>query len=84
MIYVLLVLDQKWSMRARLKKLNWIAVRVFQLDLFAAGTSFHFVEEMQPSFFERRNTSRKVGDLKDYAVPSAWLLLATARHWSRP
>src|SRR6185312_2235422 len=65
------------------KQLNRIAVWILQLDLLAARTGLHLVPEMQPSLFQRFNSSGQVFDLQNYSIPSTRLLLTTVRHGTR-
>jgi hypothetical protein len=38
-------------MASRLEQLNRIAVRIFNLNLFAAGADFHFISKTQTRVF---------------------------------
>ena len=65
-----------------LEQFNRIAVRIFQLDLLAAGTHFHLIAKPEPGLFQCCDMSGKIGNLKDHPVPSPGLLVMTT--WHRP
>ena len=63
-----------------LEKLDRIAVRIFELNLPAAGTRFHRVAQMQPGSPERLDACRKVGHAEDDSIPSTGLLPPAVGH----
>jgi hypothetical protein len=63
-----------------LEELDRIAVRIFQLNLLTARTDLHRVAERQSGLFQPVNLCGEIGDLKDDAVPSARLLMASIWH----
>jgi hypothetical protein len=69
------------QLASRLEQLDRIAVRIFQLDLFAARAYFHLIAKMKPSLLQRLNPRRKIGNVQDHPVPAPGLLLATIWHW---
>src|SRR5687768_7723718 len=64
----------------RLKQFDWVAVRIFQLDLLSARTRLHFISEVKTGLFQAFNPSRQVINLQNHSVPSAGLLLSTVGH----
>ncbi len=66
-----------------LEQLQRVAVRIIDLDLFAAGPYFHVVAEVQTSTSQLIDSSGQVLDLKDDSIPSSWLLMAAIGHWPR-
>src|SRR5829696_3350058 len=60
----------------RLEQLDWVAVGIFKLDLFAAGTGFNLIAESQAGFFQFRNARRQVINFEGKPVPAAALLFA--------
>src|SRR5438477_5459845 len=70
------------SMGSRLEQLNRVAVRIFNLNLFAARANFHFISETQTRLFEVSNLRTQILHLKQHTVPPAGLLLTAVGHWS--
>src|SRR6516225_9567104 len=68
----------------QLEQLNRIAVRIFNLNLFAAGAYLHFISKTQTGLFQVSDARRQILHVKEYTVPSAGLLLTAIRHWSGP
>src|SRR2546425_7942844 len=64
----------------RFKQFDRIACRVVEQDLLAPHAGDDVVSEMGSSLAQRRDFTREVVDLKLYAVPAAWLGLATIGH----
>ena len=62
-------------MGSRLEQLNRIAIRIFDLNLFAAWAYLHFISKMEIRLFQVGNTRRQILHLKKHTVPSAGLLL---------
>ena len=65
-----------------LKQLDWVAVRILDLYLTSAWTSFHAVPELNPDPLECRDAAWEIRDSQHDPVPSAGLLLLTIRHRS--
>src|SRR5215813_5156604 len=55
---------------SRLEQLNRVAVRIFNLNLFATWADFHLISEAHSSSPEVGNTCRQILHLKDHTVPS--------------
>ena len=72
------------SMASRLEQLNWIAVGIFNLNLFAARAYLPFISKTYTRLFQLSNARRQILQLKKHTVPSAWFLLTAIRHWSGP
>jgi len=47
-------------MASGLEELNRIAIGVFNLNLFAAGSYLHFISKTQPRLFQISNASRQI------------------------
>src|SRR5688572_17921448 len=62
------------------QQFDWVAVRIFQLDLLSARTRLHFISEVKTGLFQAFNPSRQVINLQNYSVPSAGLLVSTVGH----
>jgi len=71
-------------MASRLEQLNWIAVGIFNLNLFAARAYLRFISKTQTHLFQVSNGHRQILHLKKHTVPSAALLLTAIGHWSGP
>ena len=71
-------------MASRLEQLDRVAVRIFNLNLFAARTNLHLVSKTQTRLSQLTDARRQVLHLKQNAVPSAGLLLAAVRQWAGP
>src|SRR5206468_3097761 len=71
------------SLVRRLEQLDGVAVRVFELNLPARRTGFHFIPKPQACLFQRFDASRQIGYAKDDPVPSAGFLTMTVRHQAR-
>ena len=71
------------GLSARLEQLDGVAVGVFQLNLLAGRTSFHFIPKMEACFLEGFNSARKVSHPQDHSVPATGLLVTTIRHRPR-
>jgi hypothetical protein len=54
-----------------LEQLDWIAIRIFDVDLPAAGTDFHVIAKMNPGRFQRAGERREICHAEDDAVPPA-------------
>jgi len=59
------------SLSRGLEQLDWIAVRILQLDLFAARTDFHLVAQAEPCSLERLDASGHISHAKDKSIPAA-------------
>src|SRR5687767_10393660 len=68
----------------RLEELDGIPVRIFDLDLTAAGTAQHLVAKVDASLLQGVDALRQVGDPKHDAVPSARFLGLAIREGARP
>jgi hypothetical protein len=66
-----------------LEEFDRITVRIFDLDLFAAGAYFDLVPEMEPGLLQHLNQAAKIRYLKHNPVPSAGLLLTAIWHRTR-
>jgi hypothetical protein len=66
-----------------LEHLDWISVRILDLDLAAAGTSLHLVAKSDARFLQRINLSGKISHPQHHSIPSAWFLGFTTRHRTR-
>src|SRR5213594_671971 len=62
------------------KQLDGVACRVVEQDLLAAHAGDNLVSEMGSRLAQRLDFAREVVDLELYAVPAAWLGLATIGH----
>src|SRR5262245_6970744 len=69
--------------RSRLKQLDGIAVRIFNLNLTPSRASLHLVAEALAVARERVDAARKVRDSQHDAVPAAGLLTLTVRQRTR-
>jgi hypothetical protein len=65
------------------EKLDRIAVRVLQQDLFAARSGLHLVAKMKSRRFQILDPRGKIGDFKDDPIPPAGLLAMSAGRWTR-
>jgi hypothetical protein len=65
------------------KELDWIAVRIFNLNLTSAWTGFHLVSKAKAGALERADTAWQVRDSQYDAVPAARLLPLAVRHRPR-
>jgi hypothetical protein len=52
-------------MASRLEQLNRVAVRIFNLNLFAARADLHLISERQTRLFQLSDARRQVLHLKD-------------------
>jgi len=68
---------------SRLEQFNRIAVRIFQLDVLAAGTLFLVSAKVEFRLFQLCDTSGKISRVQDDAVPSARLLVIATRRRTR-
>ena len=67
----------------RLKQLDRIAVRIFDLDLAAAGTGLHLVAKTDAFALECGNTTGEIRNSEHHTIPSAGLLALTIWQWTR-
>src|SRR5437667_10373166 len=65
------------SLTRGFKQLDGITCRVVDQDLPSAHAGDNVVAEMDSRLAKRLDFTREVGDLELYAVPAAWLGLAT-------
>jgi len=63
------------SVDSSLEQLDRIAVRIFDLNLFAAGADLHFISKTQTRLFQVSDARRQILHLEKHTVPSARLLL---------
>jgi hypothetical protein len=68
---------------SRLEELHRISVRIFHLDLPAAGSTLHLIAKLYSRLVQYVDLRRKVGYAKDDSVPSARRLGLTAGHRTR-
>src|SRR5690242_12395085 len=66
-----------------LEQLSGVAVRVFELNLPARRTRFHFIPKPQARLLQRFDPRRKIGYPKHDPVPSPGFLTMTVRHQAR-
>jgi len=65
---------------SRLEQLQRVSVRVFDLDLFAAGSYFHLIAEVQTRMSQLIDSGWQVLDLKDDSIPASGFLMAAIGH----
>src|SRR5437867_7765435 len=68
------------SLTRGFKQFDGITCRVVEQDLPSAHAGDNVVAEMDSRLAKRLDFTREVGDLELYAVPAAWLGLATIGH----
>jgi hypothetical protein len=67
----------------RLVKFNRIAVRILDLNLFAARADLDLIPEHDTSTLQRLNIRCEIFDVQDDSVPAARLLTPAIRQWPR-
>src|SRR5262245_22421906 len=71
-------------MASGFEQFDRIAVRIFDLNLFAARTDLHFIPKTQAGLFQVINVRSQTLNLKKHTVPSAGLLWTAVRHRPGP
>src|SRR5512145_243400 len=66
-----------------LEELDWIAVRILELNLSAAGTAFHLITEPHSSLFQCLDCPFDVAHAQDDAIPTARVLATAIGHEPR-
>jgi len=65
---------------SRFKQFDRIAIRIFKLDLLAAGSILHLIPKNYPSFLQRFDLGGQVFNLQNYPISTSRFWLATVRH----
>ena len=68
---------------SRLEKLDCVAIRVFHLNLPAAGPDLHCISEGNSRLVEPIDVSGEIVNFQDHPVPPAGRLRPTVRHGTR-
>jgi len=67
-------------MASWLEQLNRIAVRIFNLNLFAAGPNLHVISQTQTRLLEVSNQGTQILHMKKHTIPSAGFLSTAIGH----